>query len=325
MKAPRESLRHDAGPARPFALLGRGTSLVVAPPLLLVLAFILATRLEAWALNLAEQGHRDGSVLEVVMGDSRRLFANQFVAKADVYFHGGYYPSIFENQPACNAMSEATDSGAAGEHHHEAEGASVPLDWIDRFGRHFYASVETHLSEGGPQALAAGKTSPTGGGGLEREMLPWLRLSTAMDPQNIQSYIIAAYWLHERLQATAEAENFLREGLRANPDSHELLFELGRLALDAHQDSGRAQALWRSGIARWHAVEAAKPEPDYFGLRQLLAYLALSQERSGQYREALAHLQEADALPGGQGLYAVRIKRLQELLAGNTPAAGPPG
>ena len=30
------------------------------------------------------------------MGDSRQLFANHFFTKADVYFHSGYYPSVFD-------------------------------------------------------------------------------------------------------------------------------------------------------------------------------------------------------------------------------------
>ena len=34
------------------------------------------------------------------MGDSRRLFANQFFVEADVYFHSGYYPTIFDTPEA---------------------------------------------------------------------------------------------------------------------------------------------------------------------------------------------------------------------------------
>jgi len=31
-----------------------------------------------------------------LLGDGRRLFANHFFIMADVYFHSGYYPSVFD-------------------------------------------------------------------------------------------------------------------------------------------------------------------------------------------------------------------------------------
>ena len=55
-----------------------------------------------------------------------------------------------------------------------------PRDWIERFGRHFIITEHTHLQ-----------------GAKEREILPWLRISAELDPQKIETYTVAAYWLRD--------------------------------------------------------------------------------------------------------------------------------
>ena len=49
----------------------------------------------------------------------------------------------------------------------------------------------------------------------------------------------------------AEAEKFLRDGLRANPDSYEILFELGRLYYESEHDAARARNVWELALRRW--------------------------------------------------------------------------
>ena len=67
--------------------------------LLLAGAFSLATTLQPRALKWSKRAQAD-SVLKVLLGDGRRLFANHFFVKADKYFHSGYYPSIFDRAEA---------------------------------------------------------------------------------------------------------------------------------------------------------------------------------------------------------------------------------
>ena len=38
-----------------------------------------------------------------------------------------------------------------------------------------------------------------------------------------ETYTVTAYWLRERMGKVDEAEQFLREGLRENPDSYEFM------------------------------------------------------------------------------------------------------
>ncbi len=63
------------------------------------------------------QGNRDQNrrvSLNVLMGDSRRMFANHFFVKADAYFHSGFYPTVFDNREAFQTPHMAEDSGTVG-------------------------------------------------------------------------------------------------------------------------------------------------------------------------------------------------------------------
>jgi hypothetical protein len=63
--------------------------------LLLAVVFSLSTYLEPRMGRWITRG-QDQSMLAIVMGDGRRMFANHFYSKADAYFHSGFYPSIFD-------------------------------------------------------------------------------------------------------------------------------------------------------------------------------------------------------------------------------------
>src|SRR6202142_4755792 len=63
--------------------------------LVLTVCFTLAASLEPRAATWSNRSQSD-NVFGLLFGDGRRLFANQFFTMADVYFHSGYYPSIFD-------------------------------------------------------------------------------------------------------------------------------------------------------------------------------------------------------------------------------------
>jgi tetratricopeptide (TPR) repeat protein len=92
-----------------------------------------------------------------------------------------------------------------------------------------------------------------------REILPWMKLSAELDPQRIQTYVVTAYWLRARLGKSAEAEDFLREGLKANPQSPDLLYQLGQLYLEDRKDPPHAKNLFLAALRRWNQVEGPKP------------------------------------------------------------------
>lgn len=325
----------------------------VVGPFLVTAVFTAATCFQPRALQWTA-GRETDHLLQVLLGDGRKILANHMFVQADVYFHSGYYPSVFDQKhapkdashmtdgeaesghvhpEACDHGTEAhvhtaecdhgdeahvhtaeCDHGEAGHVHTEAcghdHGAAdpedehmkamaflrEPRDWIEAFGRRFMITEHKHLA-----------------GGTEREMLPFLKLSAQMDPHRIETYTVAAYWLRRTLGRVDEAEEFLRAGLKANPQSYEILFELGRLYYENRQDPQRAGNLWRAALDRWNRQELAKEKPDLFALDEIAVRLSRVAEEQGNRDQAIHWLQlvlEKDASPSPEAIRA-QIDRLR--------------
>ncbi len=248
---------------------------------LLAVCFTLATCLQLRSEKWTGRA-QSGDALAAVLGDARRLFANQFFVKADVYFHSGYYPSMFDQGAraavdARHMVEEHHDEHDPAEHEHEKamDFLGQSKDWIDAFGRHFYPSTHSHLDKPGEA----------------REILPWLRLSAELDPGRVDTYTVAAYWMRSRLGQAAEAEEFLREGLRANPNSYEILFALGQLYYENHHDPVHAVNLWELALRRWQEQEQAGITPDLLVYQEIVANLAHVEEEQGNLALALHYLE----------------------------------
>jgi tetratricopeptide (TPR) repeat protein len=297
---------------------------------LFVLCFGLAARLgmwfEAWDGNRAQSA----DLLRTLLGDSRRIFANHFYVKADAYFHSGYYPTIFDNREAFETPHMAEDAGAVASNNQGDENSFLgkPRDWIDAFSRKFYPSMHTHLDEGGAQHTAS--SGDLGDNSEVREILPWLRLSAELDPNSIQTYTVTAYWLRSRMGKTAEAEQFLRDGLRENPGSYEILFELGRIFNENHHDAARTRNLWELALRNWEKSESANSHPDKFVFWHIVSSLAMLEEREGNYAQALAYMElwktcSADPAKVQERINAVRqkVSQTNSLTSGNPRSSIP--
>jgi tetratricopeptide (TPR) repeat protein len=283
------------------------------------LATLLQPRVASWG-----QRHAADNVMKVLLGDGRRLFANHFFVQADVTFHSGYYPSIFDRDQAPKDSRHMTAHEDAHEEHehgpsgpghgthedhsdHECEMSFLrpPRDWIEAFGRRFMVTEHTHLT-----------------GGKEREMLPWLRVSAELDPQRVETYTVASYWLRN-LGKFQEAERFLREGLRNNPKSYEILFELGRLYNENLQDPARARNVWELGVRCWEERESRKEKPDLLALDELAVHLADLEEKAGNLARALEWLQVALRASPRPDAVRARIEGLRQRLAADSPGPSP--
>jgi tetratricopeptide (TPR) repeat protein len=288
---------------------------------LLVCCFGVAARLDVWYQTWAGNRRQSASVLGVLLGDSRRMFATHFFVKADAYFHSGYYPTIFDNREAFQTPHMAEDAGAMDGHNQGDETGFMgkPRNWIDRFSRKFHPSVHTHLDEGGPQGRAA---DDLGGGSQVREILPWLRLSAALDPDRVETYTVTAYWLRQRMGKIAEAEQFLREGLRANPNSYEILYELGRVYAENRNDDARARNLWEAALRQWKKQYDANSDPDKYLYLQMVSHLATLEARCGNYREALAYMELWKAHSPTPAAVQKQIEELRQKLSSASPPGG---
>jgi tetratricopeptide (TPR) repeat protein len=266
---------------------------------LLVFCFGLAANLQPRFQSLESSQRQSDNFFSLLLGDSSRVFANSFFVKADAYYHSGYYPTIFDNNSAFQTPHIAEDTGDVASHNQgEDEGfLGPPRDWIDAFGRHFIPNRHTHLDEGGPtDDLSTSKEV--------REILPWLKLSAELDPENIKTYIVTAFWLRTKLDKVPEAEQVLREGLRHNPNDPQLLFELGRIYFENYHDSTRARNIWNAALRSWARQEPGVPQSERLKLtnenfdsrfifEQLQTNLALLEEKVGNLDAAIARWEPA--------------------------------
>lgn len=289
-----------------------------APILSLLLLAVSCFSLATWVGPRFEGQHRQRGegVLGNMLGDSRKLFADHFFTRSDVYFHSGYYPSMFdqkkmkENHLAAGAKTEKCEHDHAHEgpcehdHDHKAPNAAPkvtahseaghehgehcnhgeeehdflgrPKDGLDAFSRNFFVSKHTHLTEKGTNAA--------------REILPWIKLAAQLDPRKVESYTVGAFWLRD-LKRDEEAEQFLREGLRHNPDSYEILLELGRGYVD-RRDYERARNVLEMAFRRWREQENPKPveQQNRFAAGLILNNLVLVEDRTGNREQAVSWL-----------------------------------
>jgi tetratricopeptide (TPR) repeat protein len=294
---------------------------------LLVFCFGLAADLAPRFQALENSRRQSNNFFSLVLGDSSRIFANSFFVKADAYYHSGFYPTIFDNNSNFQTPHIAEDTGAIASHNQGEEGSFLgsPRDWLDAFGRHFIPNRHTHLDEGG----AAGDL---GGSKEVREILPWLKLSAELDPENVKTYTVTAFWLRTRLNQVPEAEQVLREGLRHNPDNAQLLFELGRIYFENYQNLARARNIWEAALRSWARQAPGVPQSkrlektnenfdDRFLFEQLQTYLAQLEEKAGNLDAAIARWEQAKlASPNPQDLQ----KHIDELKQKPPGSAGVP-
>ena len=133
------------------------TTLVV----LLALMFTLATRLALTADNWSSRA-KSGNVFGMMFGDGRKLFANHFFTMADVYFHSGYYPSVFdkhaEEQKEIISASHGKKETEEDEKNEDFMGR--PKDWVEAFGRNFASRSIRTLSNIRSGKFSRGCASP---------------------------------------------------------------------------------------------------------------------------------------------------------------------
>lgn len=279
----------------------------ISPLLLLVallaLAFTLATglasRAESWSVRT-----KSNNVFGMMFGDGRKLFANHFFTMADVYFHSGYYPSVFdknaEEQKEIISASHGRKETEEDEKNEDFLGK--PKDWIDAFGRNFRIVQHQHLEHG-----------------TEREILPWLRLAADLDPQKIDTYTVGAFFLREHLGQTQEAEAFLREGLRNNPDSCEIIFELGRLYREGLHDDPRARNVWELGVKKFRLRSPEQQQEDKLVLDELAVNLAHLEEDAGNYAQAIQWFHVAQSVSPAPAALQQQINEVQKKLDAAIP------
>jgi tetratricopeptide (TPR) repeat protein len=260
----------------------------------------LAARAVSWSNRT-----NANNVFSLLFGDGRRMFANQFFTMADVYFHSGYYPSIFDlRDEGTKAIVSASHGNAESEADEKKEDfLGKPKDWISRFGRHFRITEHTHLEHS-----------------HEREILPWLRLAADTDPQKIETYTVGAYFLCQHLHQPQEAEAFLREGLRNNPGNYEILFGLGRIYYQNYHDLDHARNVWQLALINWMKQDSAAQKENKLGFEEITVNLANLEREAGRYEDAINWFQAAQKVSPSPETLQQQIDEIKAKLAAQTNA-----
>ena len=270
---------------------------------LFAIAFTLSAKLALPADNWSGRAKSD-NVFGMMFGDGRKLFANHFFTMADVYFHSGYYPSVFDQR-----ATEEKEIISASHGHKDSEEdeknedfLGKPKDWVDAFGRNFRITQHTHLENHN-----------------EREILPWLRLAADLDPQKTEIYTVGAFFVREPLNRADQAEAFLREGLRNNPDSYEILFELGRVYHDAYHDLDRARNVWQLGVKKYVTAPADQQKEDKLIFEELAVNLARLEDEAGNYGAAIDWFHAAQKVSPAPDALQKQINDIQKKMAALIP------
>lgn len=282
-----------------------------------ILSFGLAAALVPEFQAIENSRRQSNNVFVLLLGDSSRVFANEFFVEADVYYHSGFYPTIFDNNAPFKTPHMAEDTGAIASHNSGNEtGFMGPArDWLDSFERHFIPNRHTHLSDGGPTGDLHKSTQV-------REILPWLKLSSKLDPENIRTYLVMSFWLRTTLNKAPEAEQVLREGLRNNPGNPQLLFELGRIYFEDYHNPARARSIWEAALRTWTGEEPGVSQSerlqlnnvnfdDRFVFEQIETHLAQLEGSLGNIDAAVADLQQAELASPNPGEIQKQIDELK--------------
>ena len=167
------------------------------------------------------------------------------------------------------------------------------------------------------------------------ELLPWYRLATLGDPHNVRSYMIGAWWLKtmQTPEQLAEAEKFVREGMKNNPSAFQLPLMLGYV-LRARKDDGAALGAFKEAAEK--AIKVRPPggeasarwttyNEEDAGAACTLAVL-LTRELEGPQEALILGNRYRSAQQNLPGL-EISIRRLKEMVASQdapttSPASG---
>lgn len=202
----------------------------------------------AYRLTDAVQEEVNTSAFAMILGEARASMADMMWIKTERYLHRGvaYRPHL--DADAMARTGEVARQKAPAQPHQGAPAEPA----VEKIGGTTLGEHDDHDDEGGgPQGLIPEARKDYRGfvGVIQRavqpwkepgdpdehteggELVPWYRMLTYSDPHHWRGYMIGTWWLSKQpdLQALAEAEKFLREGIRNNPEAFQLQLMLGRL------------------------------------------------------------------------------------------------
>ena len=116
--------------------------------------------------------------------------------------------------------------------------------------------------------------------------------------------------------------------MRNNPDSYEILFELGRLYSENNHDASRARDVWELALNKW--VERFKQnhegaKENKLDFEEITVHLAQLECEAANWPQAINWFQAAQNVSPDRNALQQRIDEIKKTMAAqtNAPAAAP--
>lgn len=202
-----------------------------------------------------------------LLGQLRITFDDYLWLKTEDYLHFGITKGSYSSRALSKSMAEAfqTRTGRAG-------GNTTRKPHEERNWRGFFAELELfHPAKGNH--------------GDPRELLPWYRIQTAINPADTAAYVNGAFFLADFAKKPDEALSFLQQGAKNNPDSIEIFEAIGRLYFEKWKDYDQAIVYLKKAVALGKDRKRNDAEEDAFEKAYL--FLARAYREQGDLDAAL--------------------------------------
>jgi tetratricopeptide (TPR) repeat protein len=134
----------------------------------------------------------------------------------------------------------------------------------------------------------------------------------------IETYTVGSYWLREHLNQPKEAEAFLREGLRNNPNNPEIFFEMGRAYEESDHDTNQARNIWEVAAQKYHALPSEQQTNDTLLYDKITVRLATLEENSGHWESAIKWFKAAQTVSPNPAALNADIEDIKKKMAAQT-------
>jgi tetratricopeptide (TPR) repeat protein len=175
-----------------------------------------------------------------------------------------------------------------------------------------------------PFQLIRDKVSPEkhlhleGSSGI-KEIMPWLDLSIKSNPQNMDSYLVAAYWMANGAKRPDLALGILNKAQQNLPYSYRPQLEKGRLFLKSGNHKAAFNA-FSACLAFWQKTANPDDRGDLLEKSRALLYRGLLYEESGQVDKAISDMEAMlDIIPAADEIRK-RVHNLKNGLPVNPSA-----
>jgi tetratricopeptide (TPR) repeat protein len=142
------------------------------------------------------------------------------------------------------------------------------------------------------------------------ETMPWFRMTTRVDPHNVEAYLVTAYWLMRAADDPERALEALAEARRHNPTDYRIPYERARILLRAGRRERAAVELERA-VHLWPATEGIDPEEATLDLSAILSLQGVLREVRGDAGGAIEKYSHALAVRPGDHALKHRMERLR--------------